>query len=129
MPTTAKGRNVFHASQVMPDSGPNDNVGDDESGGANAGEEWEDNVVGMDENRLSTLPAPEIEADEEHIRWSPSPTPQTPSYSASPCPGPSINYKRKHPAISSGTTSAIGTVTRGLRVMRIAPYSGECYTA
>ena len=111
MPTTAKGLNVFHATQVVPDSGPNDNIGDNETGEANAGEEWEDNMIGINGNQLPVpmLPAPEIEANEERILWSQSPPPQ----SRSPCP--SINHKRKHSAISSDTTSATSTIQKRAR--------------
>jgi hypothetical protein len=124
MPTTAKGLNIFHASQVIPNGGPGDSLDDDESGGANVEEEREDDVDHVDdadrvdeereehadrvdENRL---PAPEIEAGEERIPWSPSPPPQirTPHPSA-------INHKRRHSAISSSTTSTTGSLPKRTR--------------
>jgi len=110
MPTMPKGLNVFHASQVVPNGGPSDNAGDDESGGANVDEEREDDAP--DENHLLTLPAPRIDADEELIPWSQSPPPRTPR-SRSPCP--SINNKRRHSAISSGTTSVTSTIQKRTR--------------
>ncbi|KAF8493759.1 hypothetical protein F5888DRAFT_1617695, partial [Russula emetica] len=121
MPTMAKGLNVFHASQAVPDSGPSDNAGDGESGGVNADEEWENNADampnGMDENRLSTpppgLPVLENKANEEHIPWSQTPPPLT--RSQSPYLGPSINQKRRHSAISSGTTLATTSIQKRAR--------------
>lgn len=104
MPTTVKGLNVFHASQVVPDGGPDNN-----GGGANMDEESEDNADGAGNAQLPALPPPEIEANEEHILWSPSPTPRSCS------PHPSINPKRRHSAISSGTTSANSTIQKRAR--------------
>jgi hypothetical protein len=112
MPTIPKGLNVFHASQAMPDGGPGGDVGNDESGlgGANVDEEQEDDAGGVDENQLQTLLL-EIEADEEHIPWSQSPTPRT--RSRSPCA--LINHKRKHSMISSGTASISSTTQKRTR--------------
>ncbi len=109
MPTTVKGLNVFHASQVAPDGGPGSNVGDYNSGGANMDEESEDDADGVGKDQLPALPALEIEADEECILWSPSPTPRSCS------PHPPINPKRRHSAISSSTTSANSTIQKRAR--------------
>ena len=115
MPTMAKGLNIFHASQVIPNGGPSDNLDDDESGGANLEEELEDDTDCVDEEREeladrvdeNQLPAPEIEAEEECIPWSSSPPPQicTPHPSA-------INHKHRHSTISSGTTSTTGSLPK-----------------
>jgi hypothetical protein len=136
MPAAVKGINIFraaHASQAIPDSGPGDNFGDNESEGVNP--------YNADESQPQTPPATEIEANEEHIPWSPSPSSpsgrlpwpfaknlgriresnsilpeeRTSLSSMSPSAGPSNDHKRRHSAISSGSTSATNTAQKRTR--------------
>jgi hypothetical protein len=112
MPAAVKGANIFHAinaSQAMSDSGLSNNFGDNEGEGVNTYEEQEYTADNINENQPQTPPATEIEADEEHLPWSPSPPPQSRSLHLF------NDHKRRHSAISSSTSSATNTVQKKTR--------------
>jgi hypothetical protein len=99
MPTTAKGLNVFHATQLALNDKPDDNT---------------DRLLRLDEEPDTDADQPEIDVAEkawqaqsliagdnieEHIPWSPTPPPCNRS------PGPSIikHIPTSHPAIPPQT--------------------------
>jgi hypothetical protein len=107
MPSTVKGLNVFHATQLALNDKPDDNS---------------DRLLGLDEEPDTDADRPEIDVAEEarqaqspivgddieeRIPWSPTPPPRNRS------PGTSvINHKCKHSNISSSNTSINSTVLK-----------------
>lgn len=105
MPMTVKGLNVFHPGQVVPDDKHDDTSGPSRDPETN---EEPDIEAGIDhiESRGQT-PVEDVDRGEELIPWSLTPPPHNRS------PGsPIVNYKRRHSAISSGTTSMTSTVSK-----------------
>ena len=105
MPTTAKGLNVFHPGQVVPDnkhddvSGPSRDLETNEEPDVEAG-------IGHIESHGQT-PVEDVDRGDELIHWLPTPPPRNCSPSS-----PIVNYKCQHLAISSGTASITSTVLK-----------------
>src|SRR5258708_20753350 len=88
MPTTAKGLNVFHPGQVAPgnepnDDKPNDNKPDDDVSGPSGDPETNEEPeveAGIDASHIENCgqsPLEDVDPREEHIAWSPTPSPRS----------------------------------------------------
>jgi hypothetical protein len=91
MPTMAKGLNVFHLGQVVPNDEPND----DENGPKGDPQTDKEPEVDpdIDANPVKNCAQSPVDTGEEHIPWSPSPPPCNHTRHASV-----VNHKRRHSA-------------------------------